>query len=186
MRYAPFFFFFEFRPDWAVSADTGRYGRYGPSRPISVATEPISAASVPISAASARFENRHVARRGKDARSAASFPRRRIPPRRTRVRWPGSRVRASQVQRENTYIPPFIFLSPHPTKHTPKSFHSYFLSKIFHLPYFTSKQTHQSVFTIGVTSRCYSIYESYLKMLFAITPNFHKPNIPKDGFSFIT
>ena len=28
-----FFFFFEFRPDWAVSADTGRYGRYGPSRP---------------------------------------------------------------------------------------------------------------------------------------------------------
>ena len=27
------FFFFEFRPDWAVSADTGRYGRYGPSRP---------------------------------------------------------------------------------------------------------------------------------------------------------
>ena len=28
-----FFFFFEFRPDSAVSADTGRYGRYGPSRP---------------------------------------------------------------------------------------------------------------------------------------------------------
>ena len=30
MRFAPFFFFFEFRPD---SADTGQYGRYGPSRP---------------------------------------------------------------------------------------------------------------------------------------------------------
>ena len=28
-----FFFFFEFRPDSAVSVDTGRYGRYGPSRP---------------------------------------------------------------------------------------------------------------------------------------------------------
>ena len=34
MRYAPFFFFFEFRPDWAVSADTGRYGRYRPIRSI--------------------------------------------------------------------------------------------------------------------------------------------------------
>ena len=30
MRFAPFFFFFEFQPDSAVSADTGLYG---PSRP---------------------------------------------------------------------------------------------------------------------------------------------------------
>ena len=30
MRFAPFFFFFEFRPDSAVSADTGRYGSSQP------------------------------------------------------------------------------------------------------------------------------------------------------------
>ena len=38
----------------------------------------------------------HVARPGTDERSAASLPRRRVPPRRTRVRWVRSRVRASQ------------------------------------------------------------------------------------------
>ena len=46
------------------------------------------------------------------------------------------------ARRDNIWVPPFIFLPPHPTKHTPKSFHSHFLSKIFHLSYFTSKQTH--------------------------------------------
>ena len=38
--------------------------------------------------------------------------------------------------------PPFIFLSSHPTKYITKSFPSYFLFKIFHPPYFTSKQTY--------------------------------------------
>ena len=37
---------------------------------------------------------------------------------------------------------PFIFLSFHPTKHTQKKISSHFLSKVFHPPYFTSKQTH--------------------------------------------
>ena len=46
------------------------------------------------------------------------------------------------VRRENTWVPKFIFLPPHPTEHTPKSFPSYFLSKVFHPPYSTSKQTH--------------------------------------------
>ena len=81
-----FFFFFNFgltRPFRPIQADTDRVG-------------PIWAASAPISAASARFGNRYVARRDTDTRSAASLPRRRVPPCRTRVRWPGSRVRASQ------------------------------------------------------------------------------------------
>ena len=100
VRFAPFFFFFfEFRPK------SGRFGRFGRYRqipadtdrvgPIWVASAPISAASAPILAASARFGNRHVAQRGTDARSAASLPCRRVPPRWTRVRSPGSRVRAS-------------------------------------------------------------------------------------------
>ena len=112
VRFAPFFFL-NFGPNRAVSADIGRYrpilpipadiGRYRPISadtdrvgPIWVASAPISAASAPILAASARCGNRHVARRGTDARSAASLPRRRVPPRRTRVRSPGSRVCASQ------------------------------------------------------------------------------------------
>ena len=37
---------------------------------------------------------------------------------------------------------PFIFLPFHPTKHTQKKISSHFLSKVFHPPYFTSKQTH--------------------------------------------
>ena len=77
MHFAPFFFFFffEFRPD---SADTGRYGPSRPFRLIQADMDrvgPIWAASAPISAASARFGNRHVARRGTDARSAASLSR---------------------------------------------------------------------------------------------------------------
>ena len=35
---------------------------------------------------------------------------------------------------ENIWTPLFIFIPPHPTKHTQKSFLSYFLSKIFHPP----------------------------------------------------
>ena len=46
------------------------------------------------------------------------------------------------AQEENTWVPPFIFLSPHSTKHTPKKFSFYFLFIVFHSPYFTSKQTH--------------------------------------------
>ena len=37
-------------------------------------------------------------RRGMDARSVTSLPRPRVPPHRTRVRWPGRRVRASQIK----------------------------------------------------------------------------------------
>ena len=33
---------------------------------------------------------------------------------------------------EKTRALPFIFFPPHPIKHTPKSFPSYFLSKVFH------------------------------------------------------
>ena len=84
VHFAPFLYF-EFRPDSADTADTDRVG-------------PIWAALALISAASARFKNSHVARRGTDARSAASLPRCRVLPRRTPVRWPGSRVRASQIK----------------------------------------------------------------------------------------
>ena len=47
----------------------------------------------------------------------------------------------SWIQGENILFSPFIFLPLHSTKHTPKSFRSYFLFKVFHPPYFTSKQT---------------------------------------------
>ena len=40
------------------------------------------------------------------------------------------------TQGKNTWALPFIFLPIHQTKHTPKSFISYFLFKVFHLPYF--------------------------------------------------
>ena len=94
------FFFFEFRPDSAVSADIGRYG---PSRPILVASVPISAASAPISVASARFGTCYVARRGpmRQGRAVCGVPA--ASPRRTRVRWPGSCVHASQVMMFNLY-----------------------------------------------------------------------------------
>ena len=46
---------------------------------------------------------------------------------------------------ENIQVQPFIFLPLHLTKHTPKSFHFYFLSKVFHPSYFTSKQTHREL-----------------------------------------
>ena len=42
------------------------------------------------------------------------------------------------------------FLSPDPTKHTQKSFPSHFLFKVFHLSYFTSKQTHSKCLVGGV------------------------------------
>ena len=45
------------------------------------------------------------------------------------------------VRGENTWAPPFIFLSLYPTKHIPKSFPPHFLSKVFYPPYFTFKQT---------------------------------------------
>ena len=66
VRFAPFFFFFflNFGPNRAVSADTGRFGRFRPISadtadtdrvgPIWAASAPISAASAPILAASAR------------------------------------------------------------------------------------------------------------------------------------
>ena len=66
-----FFFFLNFgltRPFQPIQADTADTDRVGP----------IWAASAPISAASARFGNRHMARHGTDARSAASLPRRRV------------------------------------------------------------------------------------------------------------
>ena len=53
------------------------------------------------------------------------------------------------VKRENIWTSPFIFLPLHPTKHTLKSFHFHFLSKVFHLPYFTSKQTHPKTQMFG-------------------------------------
>ena len=46
------------------------------------------------------------------------------------------------VGRENTWTPSFIFLHFYPNKHTQKKFLSYFLSKVFYPPYYTSKQTH--------------------------------------------
>ena len=67
----------------------------------------------PIRTESARFGPRRpdsglatwhdAARRGRDVRSAASLPRRCVPPRQTRVRWPGSRVRASQVKTQGKF-----------------------------------------------------------------------------------
>ena len=45
------------------------------------------------------------------------------------------------AQGEDTQAPSFIFLPPYPIKHTPKSFSSHFLLKVFHPLYFTSKQT---------------------------------------------
>ena len=50
------------------------------------------------------------------------------------------------VRGENTWVLLFIFLPLHLTKHTPKSFLLYFLSKVFHLFHFTSKQTHRYSF----------------------------------------
>ena len=125
MRFAPFFFFFFLnfgltRPFRPIPADTDQVG------PIWAVSAPILATSAPILAASARFGNRHVARRGTDAQSAASLPRRRVPPRRTRVRSPGSRVRAFLIDTHIVFIIPpllwvIIILSlKSPTPHTRK------------------------------------------------------------------
>uniref|UniRef100_A0A7N2LLB7 Uncharacterized protein n=1 Tax=Quercus lobata TaxID=97700 RepID=A0A7N2LLB7_QUELO len=73
------------RPDFGrVGAD---FGHVGPLRPES---------------GSATWHD--AARRGTDARSAASLPRRRVPPRRTRVRRPESRVRASLLKSCNFFF----------------------------------------------------------------------------------
>ena len=103
MRYAPFFFFLNFgltgpfRPIQADTADTGRYGRYGPSRP------DFGRDGADFGRVGADFSRvgpirespRGTMRHGRA--SVASLPHRRVPPRRTRVRWPGSHVRASQA-----------------------------------------------------------------------------------------
>ena len=97
--FTPFFFFFNFGLTWpfrpipadsAVSADTGRFGRYGPSRPDLGRVGADFSRVGPI-----RESPRGTMRHGRA--SVASLPHRRVPPRRTRVRWPRSRVRASQV-----------------------------------------------------------------------------------------
>ncbi|XP_030940159.1 putative disease resistance protein RGA3 [Quercus lobata] len=96
--------FGRFRPVSAVSAVSvaGRYGRYGPSRPDFGRVGPISAASAPILAASARVgpsrdpprgPTRHDAERTRGLRRPSRVAA--SPPRRTRVRRLGSRVRAS-------------------------------------------------------------------------------------------
>ena len=94
-----FFFFFEFRLDSAVSADTGRYGRYGPSRPD---FGHVGADFRRIGADFSRVGPIRDLPRG-TTRSDAARTRGlrhpcRVPPRWTRVRWPGSRVRASQMK----------------------------------------------------------------------------------------
>ena len=78
-----FFFFFEFRPDSAVSADTSRYGRYGPSRPDFGRVGPIQ--DLP------RGTTQSDAARTRGLRRPC-----RVPPRRTWVRRPWGRIRASQ------------------------------------------------------------------------------------------
>ena len=77
-----FFFFFEFRPDSAVSVDTGRYG---PSRPdfgrVGADFRRIGAdfSRVGLRRPDSGLATWHNAvRRGTDARSAASLPRPRV------------------------------------------------------------------------------------------------------------
>ena len=84
VRFAPFFFFvFEFRPNSAVLADTGRYG---PSRPdLGLVGADFNRVG-PI-----RDSPRGTTQHG---RAVCGVPPTSL--RRTRVRWPGSRVRASQ------------------------------------------------------------------------------------------
>ena len=102
VRFAPFFF-------W-ISAWIGRFGgfgRYGRFRPIHARIGPIPRESARFGAASVRVgasrllkNESHVAwccGTQPDARAAASLERRRVPPRRTRVRHLWCRVRASQV-----------------------------------------------------------------------------------------
>ena len=90
MRFAPFFFF-EFQPDSAVSADTGLYGLSRPD------LGRVGAAFSRVGANFSRVGPIRELPRGTDAGSAASLPRRRVPPRQTRVCWPGSHFRASQT-----------------------------------------------------------------------------------------
>ena len=68
----------------------------------------------------------------------------------------------------------FFFFSLHPTKHTPKSFPSHFLSKVFHLPYFTSKQTHVSVFSHFSSFIFIFIFYLFFFLSFSST---HSPNL---------
>ena len=112
-----FFFFFSFgltrpfRPFRPIQADTGRYGRYGPSRPdFGRVGADFRRIGADFSRVGPRRPDSGLAtwhdavRRGRDARSAASLPRPRVPPCRTRVRRPWGRVRASQVMNLVTII----------------------------------------------------------------------------------
>ncbi|KAK9995965.1 hypothetical protein SO802_020651 [Lithocarpus litseifolius] len=113
-----------FRPKYTVSAGIGRFagiagtadiGRNGPKRPDSGRFSPVLGKSARVSAASGRVgpsrhekKKKHVAdaaRRGTDARAAASGARRRVAPRPTQVRRLRRRVRAFQVKRH-----PGVFL----------------------------------------------------------------------------
>ena len=58
------------------------------------------------------------------------------------------------------WAPQFIFLSPRQPNTLQKSFSSYFLSKVFHPPYFTSKQTYpksQIEFKNQCLQKCHNI-----------------------------
>ena len=106
-----FFFFLNFgltRPFRPIQADTDRVG------PILAASAPISAESAPTSAASARVGPIRALPRGttrSDAAGTRGLRRPRVPPRRTRVRRPQRRVRASQLffKKNNTQKNKFIF-----------------------------------------------------------------------------
>ena len=86
-----FFFFFEFRPDSAVSADTGRYGLSRPD---------LGRVGADFRLIGANFSRVGPIRdlpcgTTRHGRSICGVPP--ASPRRTRVRWPGSYVRAFQI-----------------------------------------------------------------------------------------
>ena len=87
-----FFFFFEFRPDSAVSADTGQYGRSRPD------FGRVGADFRRVEADFSRVSPIRDLPRGttRHGRAVCGVPP--ASPRRTRVRQPGSRVRASQAR----------------------------------------------------------------------------------------
>ena len=82
----------------AVSV-SGRYGRYGPSRP-DLGHVGADFGRVGSSRDPPRGATRHDAGRTRGLRRPS-----RVPLRQTRVRWPGSRVRASQLITQNTPTP---------------------------------------------------------------------------------
>ena len=105
MRFAPFFFFLNFGLTWpfqliqADSADTDRYGRYGPSRPdLGRVGANFGRVGADFSCVGPIRESpRGTTRHG---RAVCGVPP--TSPRRTRVRWPRSHVRASQLP---TFMP---------------------------------------------------------------------------------